>query len=178
MSSPLEKGVELFHRDCVQRLAIQYGGDTGVYCGFEHCVEKLRTLGFLAPEESIVPIPINRAIFPKLNTLTEMILTIRKAKELGWKKLVIVAPAFHQLRSFITAVTVAIREYPELSLYNCPGTPLPWHEHVVHSQGIVRGFRTNIFRGEIERIAAYQAVGTPYPLLPNKAVLEYLEKRD
>ena len=75
----------------------------------------------------------------------------------------------------MTAVTLALREYPELYLYSLPGKPLPWQEEVTHSQGEVLGTRAELIAGEMNRIKTYYAKGD---LASVDEVLEYLNRRD
>jgi hypothetical protein len=57
---------------------------------------------------------------------------IRFARRQGYGSLHVVAPPFHQLRAFMTAVTVARKEYPELLIYSYPGVALSWQAEVAH----------------------------------------------
>jgi hypothetical protein len=72
-----------------------------------------------------------------INTLTESEALIQFAKEKGVGDLVVVSPPFHQLRAFMTAVSVALRIHPKLEIYSFPGAAMPWMEVAVHSQGTV-----------------------------------------
>jgi hypothetical protein len=74
----------------------------------------------------------------------------------------------------MTAVTVALREYPDLQLYSYPGVALPWQAGVVHSQGQTRGTRSELIAGEFERIRKYHEKGD---LASVEEVLDYLNKR-
>ncbi len=110
-----------------------------------------------------------------LHTLIEAEALVRFAKARGYRSLYVVAPPFHQPRAFMTAVTVALREYPDLQLYSHPGAALPWGAEVVHSQGQTRGARSELIGGELERIGKYHAQGD---LAAVEDVLEYLDRRD
>ncbi len=109
-----------------------------------------------------------------LHTLIEAEALVRFAKLRGYRSLYVVAPPFHQPRAFMTAVTVARREYPDLQLYSQPGAALPWGAEVVHSQGQTRGVRSELIGGELERIRKYHAQGD---LASVEDVLEYLNRR-
>jgi hypothetical protein len=110
-----------------------------------------------------------------LNTLIESEAIIRFAKQHSYHSLVIVAPPFQQLRAFMTAVTVTLREYPELLIYSYPGVAMPWQEEVIHSQGTLRAKRRDLIQEELERIEKYQSKGD---LAPPEQVLSYLNKRE
>lgn len=121
---------------------------------------------------------VGRVVTPhdqNINTLSEAESLIRLARHMKWQGIVIIAPPFHQLRAFMTTVSVASRAYPELSIYNQVGMPLDWSENVRHSQGTTTGTRREILRGEFDRIEKYQEKGD---LLSPDEVLLYLNKRD
>lgn len=110
-----------------------------------------------------------------LNTNTEIVVAVRYAKKLGWKRLCVTAAPFHMVRTFVNTVTVALREYPELLVYSLSGKPLPWTEHVVHSMGVVTGARFELVASEIKRINRYHLKGD---LASAREVLDYLNQRD
>ena len=74
----------------------------------------------------------------------------------------------------MTAVTVALREYPELLLYSYPAVAMPWQEEVVHSQGTLKATRSELIHMEFERINKYQNKGD---LASFEEVLTYLNNR-
>ncbi len=110
-----------------------------------------------------------------VNTLTETIGLVRHAKARGLEELCIVTAPFHQLRAFITTVSVLKREHPTLRVYNSIGAPLRWNKVVVHSQGVVNGTRMELFLGELNRIRAYHEKGD---LVSFDEVTGYLDWRD
>ena len=75
----------------------------------------------------------------------------------------------------MTAVTVSIREYPELLIYSYPGAAMPWQEEVAHSQGTLKAKRCDLIQKELERIEKYQDKGD---LALFEQVLNYLDKRE
>jgi hypothetical protein len=111
---------------------------------------------------------------PMLHTLIEAEALVRFAKAQGYRSLYVVAPPFHQPRAFMTAVTAALRAYPDLQLYSYPGAALPWQAEVAHSQGQTRGTRSELVAGELERIRTYHEKGD---LASVETVLDYLIKR-
>ena len=75
----------------------------------------------------------------------------------------------------MTAVTVALNEYPELLIYSYPGAALSWQEAVIHSQGTLKAKRGDLIQEELERIEKYHIKGD---LASIKQVLTYLNKRE
>lgn len=173
--SVFSRGAELFQQRFVLELACQKGGDGFGYCGFDYCRSSLINLG--VPRETIIGVNYSGEIGP-INTLTEMISLVRFARQNKWQRICLVAAPFHQLRSFITAVTVVDRECPSLKIYNCVGSPLPWNQRAVHSQGVLTDFRASLITAEIERIERYQNDGKPFPLVSIRRALDYLDRRD
>lgn len=147
-------------------------GETGHgYPGFPMWQKKLLARG--VGEDSIFPI---RTPYEKnINTHSEAESLVGFAKSNDWEKAVVVAPPFHQLRAFITAVSVAVREYPELQIWSCVGTPLDWGTRVRHSQGTTVGTRIELLAGELARIHKYYEKGD---LISAGDVLSYLNRRD
>lgn len=141
------------------------------YPGFTEWKQQLQQLGLFV--EQIEGVKNNETSM--LNTLIESEALIRFAKQHGYRSLFIVAPPFQQLRAFMTAVTVTLREYPELLIYSYPGEAMPWQEEVVHSQGTLKAKRRDLIQEELERIEKYQGKGD---LALFKQVLSYLKKRE
>jgi hypothetical protein len=112
---------------------------------------------------------------PVLHTLIEAEAVVTYARQHHFQSLSITAAPFHQPRAFMTAITAALRIYPDLKIYSQTGTPLSWLEEAVHSQGKTKGTRTQLIAGELERIEKYQKQGD---LATIKQVLEYLNERD
>ncbi|MFO7557130.1 MAG: hypothetical protein R6W88_18195 [Desulfobacterales bacterium] len=141
------------------------------YPGFTEWKQNLKQLGI--SEEQIEGV-INKET-SMLNTLFESEAIIRFAKQHSYHSLFVVAPPFHQLRAFMTAVTIALREYPELLIYSYPGVAMSWQEEVIHSQGVLKAKRHNLIQEELERIEKYQGKGD---LASPEQVLSYLNKRE
>ncbi len=125
------------------------------------------------PQEVIHGVDLRSAA--SLNTLIEAEGMIAHAKIKRYKEIYIVASPFQQLRAYMTAVTVALRHYPDLRIYSYNGHSLSWMEEVAHSQGITKGLRKDLIAGELERIKLYQEKGD---LASADAVTEYLDQRD
>ncbi len=141
------------------------------YPGFNSWEKHLNKSGI--PSEHIKGIGIDKT--PTLNTLIEARALIRYAKSKQYRSIYVAAAAFHQVRAFMTAVTVALIEYPELIIISSPGTYLPWDETVIHSQGNTKGTRSSLLTDEFNRIEQYQRKGD---LASVSDVLNYLNRRD
>ena len=111
---------------------------------------------------------------PLLHTRSEAEALMQLAKAKAWKSILVVAPSFHQLRAFMTTVSVALDVYPEISVYSYPGKFLPWDEEVTHSQGKLRGKRREFIYEELKRIETYMAKGDLRPL---SDIVDYLNRR-
>lgn len=141
------------------------------YPGFQVWKAKLLELGI--PETLITPVELKHA--EPHNTLTEATALIRFAKQSQYKAIVVSAAPFHQVRVFMTAVRIALNEFPNLRIYNFPGITLPWTEQVVHSQGMLAATRARLIQAEFERIDNYYQKGD---LISFDKVINYLDQRD
>ena len=154
-----------------QNVAIPDNYTNPGYSGFAEWYRALRLEG----------IPDTAGIFPltvsgNLNTFSEAQALVRYARDHMFTNVCIVAPPFHMPRAFMSAISVAVREYPELKIYSKPGYVSDWwHEVVKHSQGIVSGTRAELIVSEQERIARYQEKGD---LLSFVEIFRYLANRD
>lgn len=141
------------------------------YPGFSVWHDALSQMG-IAPD-SIVGVELQQAT--SLNTLIEAEALIEHARQIKLQTVYVVASPFHQIRAFMTTVTVAIKHYPEIRIYSYNGYPQNWMDAVVHSQGTTSGSRKDLIWAEFDRIQKYQAKGD---LASESAVLEYLNARD
>lgn len=142
------------------------------YPGFE--VWKKEMKKFSIGEEQLIPVPPVPTDTDLLHTLIEATSAVRYSKEQGFKRLVVTAAPFQQPRAFMTAITAALREYPELYLYSLPGKAMPWQEEVTHSQGKLEDTRAGLIAGEMERIRCYHAQND---LISVQEALDYLNRR-
>ena len=110
-----------------------------------------------------------------LNTLTEAQMIVRYARAHRWRTLAISAAPFHQIRAFVSTVSVALQEYKKLLVYSVVGCSLDWQENVHHSQGVLRGLRKELVKTEHDRLLRYHAKGD---LLSCHEILTYLNARD
>ena len=110
-----------------------------------------------------------------LNTLIESQAFINYALQKKYHSLYVVSSPFHQLRAFMTLVTVALRYYPDLLIFSYSGISLPWLDKVVHSQGTLLAARKDLIKAEFERIEKYKQKGD---LSSETKIIEYLNKRD
>jgi hypothetical protein len=87
------------------------------YPGGAQCRDKLRASGL--PVEMIHGVPPGE--ISSINTLIESEALVRYCKQKRYGSVYVFSPPFHQLRAFMTLVTVALREHPQLSIYSHPG---------------------------------------------------------
>ena len=109
------------------------------------------------------------------NTLTEMLNLVAFLKARALNLLRLTAWDIQQPRAFITLVSVLLKEYPELRVYNVPGFPLDPDEEAHGSQNEPLGRRAEAYAKEIARIHAYHANGD---LVDMETVLDYMDRRD
>lgn len=138
-----------------------------------HSIWEKELLKMGIPKDLIIGVDLISTI--SLNTLIEATGMIKHAKNNHYKKIYVIASPFHQLRAFMTSVTVALKYYPNLRIYSYQGNSLSWSDTVTHSQGTTIGPRSRLIRGELDRIITYQQKGD---LASDNSIIEYLEKRD
>jgi len=141
------------------------------YPGFSSWTKELNKSGIQSND--IVGVELMKT--NSLNTLIESEAIIKCAAQKKYRSLYVVSSPFHQLRAFMTLVTVALRYYPEILIFSYTGISLPWLDKVVHSQGTLTGTRKDIIKAEFERIEKYKQKGD---LSSEIKIIEYLNKRD
>ncbi len=109
------------------------------------------------------------------DTLNEAQSLVRFAKDRGLGSIYITAAPFHQLRAFMTTISVAKKEFPKLRVYNAVGSRLNWSEYGIHSGGMLKGRRYEFLESEWERIRRYHKKGD---LVSLAEAVAYLKKRD
>lgn len=169
--SVFETGVNLVRQRQAKQVLIPDSAPQSGYPGFQAWHQALSASGL--EEADVVGIPI--APCSGLNTLTEAEALVRYAVSNGMNRIFVVATPFHQLRAFITTVSVVSREFPDLRVYNRVGTALAWHEAVLHSQGVLQCTRSELIHTEMARIERYRRKGD---LVSADQVLSYLQWRD
>lgn len=123
------------------------------YPGPEYCLKGLMDLG--VRQDKIIVISPDKP-FESINTASELSIVAEYLKETGYKgNLVLIAPWFHILRSYITLLT-ALRQNTDKVIVNALSVPLPPYEKVVHSQGVQTGTRLEIFFQEIVKCIKYK----------------------
>jgi uncharacterized SAM-binding protein YcdF (DUF218 family) len=170
-ASVLFKARRLFNQDISTKLLFAQTGERSGYLGYEVWKEQL--LAWEVPETSLEGVPVAYDII--LHTLSEAEAMVNWARYQKYKQILVVAAPFHQPRAFMTAITAALRFYPELQLYSQTGEPLAWLDEAVHSQGNAKALRKDLIAGEQERISKYQKQGD---LATYDQVLQYLNNRD
>lgn len=167
--SGFQGGKDALSRLLVPKLFIIKGEAKNGFPGYDSWNQKLEEL---VGETYVQGVPIEDP--SQVNTLSESEALVRFAREQEHTTLYVISPAFHQMRAFMTAASVAIREYPALNLFNFPGTPQEWDQMVVHSQGLVRATRSKLIEHELIRIERYQRKGD---IAPVGDILAYMNNR-
>lgn len=170
-ASVFDAACHLLNTDSTSRILIPETDPQGGYPGYSAWQLALLQRGIAA--ECIQGVPTGHP--DRLHTLIEAEACIHAAQRHGLRSLQVIAAPFHQLRAFMTMVTVAVREQADLGLYSYPGVAQPWHEQVVHSQGTLTATRQDLILSELERIDRYQRKGD---LGSYELVLTYLNQRD
>ena len=161
----------LVSHEIVARIFILDAQAMSGYPGAVQCQRRLLEFGLLAEQIDYVPYGDAESI----NSLVESQALVRFAKDRKMRSLILVSPPFHQLRAFMTAATVALKEHPELVIFSHPGAAMSWMESVAHSQGTLQAQRRQLIQEELIRIHTYQDKGD---LARFEAVLDYLNRRD
>jgi hypothetical protein len=162
---------ELLDRGAVGKILISDCDPKCGYIGAEGYRQAM--IDFGVPEDAIEDVPMEPTEI--LHTLIESKAIVQFAQARRYRSLVVVSAPFHQERAFMTAVTAALWDYPELKLHSQPGRPQPWDEVVTHSQGVLEGTRAELIAAEQERIEKYTAQGD---LASRDRILEYFRTRD
>jgi len=167
--SSLYRAIELANAGAMRCIGISGGEAANGYAGFDRTVKRLKVLGW----KSNMPI-VKLGDGGNANTLTEARALVEHARTSGGD-IGIVAPAFHLVRAFMTVVS-AMGDAP-IRVYAILGSPLPWQEKVLHSQGVLENTRAGLLGDELKRLEKYRApeFGS---LLSAEAVLQYFEWRD
>lgn len=140
------------------------------YPGFDKWCKQMQKSGIHRQQIEGVEIGETTSI----NTLIESEALVRFALKRTYRSIVVVAPPFQQLRAYMTAVTVALREYPQLQIYSYPSVAMPWQEEIIHSQGTLKAIPSELIHAEFDRINTYQKKGDLSLFEP---VLAYLNQR-
>ncbi len=162
---------ELLSNKLTKKILLINSAPISGYPGFSSWTDELIKSGIQSND--IVGVELLKT--NSLNTLIESEAIIKYAAQKKYRSLYVVSSPFHQLRAFMTLVTVALRCYPEIRIFSYTGISLPWLEKVVHSQGTLFGTRKDILKAEFERIEKYKQKGD---LSSEIEIIEYLDKRD
>lgn len=169
--SVLSQAEQALERKLTSKVGFLHAGALSGYPGFDVWHQLL--LERNVKPEQIEGVPFGNTDL--IHTRIEAEAMILHARKQGYESIYILAAPFHQLRAFMTAVTVALEYYPSARLYSLPGMPLPWQQTVAHSQGKVLGTRSELVVGEWERIETYTEKGD---LATVSQVINYLNQRD
>jgi hypothetical protein len=153
------------------QLLMLAGGPRSGYPGFDPWRKALEALGI--DSDHIHPLP--PADTPILHTRIEALALVNHLKTAPYRRVGVTAAPFHQVRAFMTAISVALEIRSDVLLYSCPGAPQALLEPTSHSQGASSDRRRDLIAQELRRIDTYQQKGD---LSASSAILAYLEQRD
>lgn len=159
------------HRDIPVVAALRGTTEHG-YCGFEFCRDWLIAHGVSL--HKIVPIDILSENQETLNTYTEGKALVSYADTHQWKKIIVCAPYFHQIRASSTFISLLDRQNPELWIFNLAGHP-EWMGRFKHSQGEVEGDLFELLISEFGRLFRYHDKGD---ICSCAELLAYYDRRD
>lgn len=169
--SAFDTAERLYRRFPDLQLLMLAGGRRSGYPGFELWQRALTARGIAGDDIHPLP-PADSAI---LHTRIEALALVDYLKAKAYRRVGVTAAPFHQVRAFMTAISVALEAGLDVALYSCPGTPQPLLEAASHSQGALSHQRRDLIAKEIQRIDTYQAKGD---LTTTDEILNYLEERD
>ncbi len=161
----------IIKRKLAEKIFIVKSGPKSGYPGFSSWKNELGKLEIQSNKIVGVELINNYS----LNTLIESEAFIHYAAQKKFNSLYVVSSPFHQLRAFMTMVTVALRYYPDILIFSYLGMSLPWLDRVVHSQGTLSGTRKDLIKAEFDRIVKYQRKGD---LASEREIIDYLNRRD
>ncbi len=153
-SASLVQASNLLKQGVIKKIAIadplppyDYG-----YPGPDYCIRILLGLG--VQKDQVMTISPSTHV-PSMNTQTELIMVTEYLKKTGYNgNITIIAPWFHLLRSYITALSEFKNAYLKTKVF-VSSVPLGPYETVTHSQGIRQGSRRGIFYEEIGKCQTY-----------------------
>jgi hypothetical protein len=153
------------------QLLMLAGGPRSGYPGFDPWRKALEARGI--GSDRIHPLP--PADTPIVHTRIEALALIDYLSAGPYQRVGITAAPFHQVRAFMTAISVVLEARSDALLYSCPGAPQPLLAPASHSQGAHSDRRLDLIAPELERIEIYQQKGD---LAATAAILAYLARRD
>src|SRR3989344_3265796 len=145
--SPLMKAVQLANNGLTRSISISESGTGAGYPGFERYVEDLYSYG-LPRDFTVENGKIRRIVVTgNPNTLSEAQALVHDIANRGGD-LGVIAPPFHLVRAFMTAITALTHTAPETAssknMWAIKGTDQPPFQVALHSQGIAKDTRIGL----------------------------------
>ena len=169
----LKRGRQLWISENIEVIGVLRGRTDHGYCGFEYCRDWLTE--YTVPDDAVVPVDILPEDADALNTYTEGRALVHHARVNGWKRIIICAPFFHQIRASSTFISLLDAASPEIWFFNQPGESGSLHEKMRHSQGVVTGDVLDLFISEFGRLFRYHDMGH---IRSCAELLAYYDRRD
>jgi len=144
-----------------KRATILYSGEDGSrqcgWAGYQRFEEKLKLAGISSSRMSMVPFPETEV---SINTLKECTALVKFCLSQNIRKILVVAPPFHQVRCTLTLLScVAKINERSFQVYSAPSLVDDWLKNVHHSQGTLYGTRESLINAELNRIRKYHIKG-------------------
>jgi hypothetical protein len=170
-ASAFDTAERLYRRTPGLQLLMLDGGARSGYPGFAAWRAALTARNIAS--DQIHPLP--PADTPLLHTRIEAQALMDHLRQRPYRRVGVTAAPFHQVRAFMTAISVALEAGQPVRLYSCPGSPQRLWEPASHSQGTPNQQRRDLIAKELQRIDTYQEKGD---LAATRTILAYLEERD
>lgn len=104
------------------------------------------------------------------HTQAQAVAVLALAKQRGWRRLIVVASHFHQLRAYLTFLQEMWRAEVNVKIINSPAVNLYWYEKCPGPEQN----RTELFQSELEKISQYASKGHIASL---DAALDYQQRK-
>src|SRR3989338_4045856 len=178
--SPLMKAVELANNGLTKSISLSESGTGAGYPGYTRYIEDLYSYG-LSRDFTEENGKIRRVVVTgNPNTLSEADALVHDIANRGGD-LGVIAPPFHLVRAFMTAITALTKSAPEAAssknIWAIKGTDQPPFQTALHSMGVVSGTRVGLEYGEMDRLKRYQAQDFGGKVKA-KDVINYMKERD
>ena len=105
------------------------------------------------------------------NTFEQGTEVMKIVAQKGWKKIILVASHYHQVRAWLTFLQTMKNAGLKIEIYNSPARDLPWFQKIVNKN------RKELFEDELKKIDEYRVKGHIYPIEDALKYQEWKEKQ-
>lgn len=148
-NSRLKFACDLYHEDFAKTLVFSGGIENLSYGSFPfELLEEDFKRNNVDPKDIIVE-------RKSQHTREQAIEIIKMCKDKGWKRIILVASHYHQLRAYLTFLKILLEEKLEstIQIFNAPANDLSWFEYMPW------GTRFDLLDQEFDRINYYYSQG-------------------